>query len=77
MAVEHIRTLLREQCTILTEEYRTHLQTVQHLQRVFLEDILPSLVDELQLDKPAVEWQAEWLNDTGGVVSYVPSPGLV
>jgi hypothetical protein len=77
MVVEHIRNLLREQCAIMAEEYHTHLQTVQYLQSVFLEDIFPSLVDELHLDQPAIEWQANWLNDTGGV-TYLPfsGPGL-
>lgn len=61
---EEIHAVLERNCTELLDQYQTNLELVLELQTVLIEDILPSLADELGLDSDATEWAKEWLNDT-------------
>jgi hypothetical protein len=60
-----IRTLLEANCQNLVEEYHSRISFVLSLQEILIEDILPSIRDELQLDESRVLWSREWLEDTG------------
>lgn len=48
----------------LVEQYNSNLEAVRGLQMTLLEDILPSVSDELSLDSNAVRWAKEWAKDT-------------
>ncbi|KAH6914400.1 CRAL-TRIO domain-containing protein [Coprinopsis sp. MPI-PUGE-AT-0042] len=56
---------LQENCNRLLESYHSNLQDVERLQETLINDILPSVRDELQLTPDATEWAREWLLDTG------------
>ena len=60
-----IRERLQENCNRLLESYQANIRDVQKLQETLLNDILPSVTDELQLSPDATEWSREWLMDTG------------
>ena len=55
---------LRNNRDILLQEYRSNLQDVLGLQDTFIQDILPSVTDELELSPEAVTWVTDWLCDT-------------
>jgi hypothetical protein len=59
-----IHRVLRDNFDKLQEQYDANIETVLELKNVFLNDILPSVVDELALDDAATEFTREWLNDT-------------
>ncbi|TFK66503.1 CRAL/TRIO domain-containing protein [Pluteus cervinus] len=63
MATE-IRELLEANCLRLLEQYQQHIDEVRVLQDTLVRDILPSVVDELQLSPEAAEWARESLLDT-------------
>ena len=59
-----METHLRKNKDILLQEYRSNLQDVLDLQDTFIQDILPSVTDELELCPEAVTWVTDWLCDT-------------
>ena len=70
--VEHVRSptlmdiysLLQANCDRLLEQYETNLRDVRMLQETMINDILPSVVDELSLGKDEIKWAKSWLKDT-------------
>lgn len=59
-----METQLRKNKDNLIQEYRSNLQDVLDLQDIFIQDVLPSLIDELELCPEAVTWVTDWLCDT-------------
>ena len=59
-----METHLRKNRDVLLQEYRSNLQDVLDLQDIFIQDILPSVTDELELCPEAVTWVTDWLCDT-------------
>ena len=55
---------LEEQYNKLNELYDGNLDAVEQLQATLLNDIVPGLIDELELDVTAVDPTREWLQDT-------------
>jgi len=62
--VMDIHTLLQTNCTRLLEQYHSNLKDVLSLQATLINDILPGLEDELNLDTDSAQWAKEWLEDT-------------
>jgi hypothetical protein len=60
-----IHNRLQDNCNKLLESYHANLQDVERLQETLINDILPSVQDELQLSPDATEWAKQWLLDTG------------
>lgn len=60
-----IHSRLQENCNKLLESYYANIQDVERLQETLINDILPSVRDELQLSPDATEWAKQWLLDTG------------
>lgn len=56
---------LRHNHEKLVNLYHEHLQTVRSLQRTVVDDIVPGILDELELGSDAAEWAREWADDTG------------
>ncbi|KAJ7049689.1 hypothetical protein C8F01DRAFT_1264912 [Mycena amicta] len=54
----------REKFELLDVQYTETIEAVRELQGTLIDDILPSVADELELDDDAVEWAREWLRDT-------------
>ena len=48
----------------LLEQYRSNLDDVYNLQDTLIQEILPSVTDELQLGPEIQDWAKEWLSDT-------------
>jgi len=48
----------------LLEQYRSNLDDVYNLQDTLIQEILPSVSDELQLAPERQDWAKEWLSDT-------------
>lgn len=57
--------VLRNKCQKLVEQYQLNSVAAKELQELFSRDILPSLIDELNLCPSAVQWAKDWLQDTG------------
>lgn len=60
-----IQSTLQINSEKLLSTYYENIDHVLDLQATLIRDILPSVVDELELGPDATEWAAEWLNDTG------------
>ncbi|TFK25188.1 CRAL/TRIO domain-containing protein [Coprinopsis marcescibilis] len=58
---------LRANCEKLLESYHANLQDVEKLQQTLIDDILPSVTDELHLTPDAAEWAKEWILDTASM----------
>ncbi|KAG7446558.1 CRAL/TRIO domain-containing protein [Guyanagaster necrorhizus] len=56
--------LLKVNCDKLLEQYHANLRDVRALQQTLINDILPSVSDELHLSDLETNWAKEWLNDT-------------
>ncbi|KAJ7121329.1 CRAL-TRIO domain-containing protein [Mycena crocata] len=56
--------LLKANCEKLLAQYAENQEAVLALQSTLLQDILPSVTDELELDADSIEWATEWLKDT-------------
>ncbi|KAK7005963.1 hypothetical protein R3P38DRAFT_3326409 [Favolaschia claudopus] len=54
----------REKYNLINSQYSQNLEAVRELQGTLLDDILPSVTDELELDEEAIQWAEEWLADT-------------
>ncbi|KAJ7354666.1 CRAL-TRIO domain-containing protein [Mycena albidolilacea] len=54
----------REKFELLGAQYTENLEAVLALQGTLIDDILPSVTDELELDADSIEWAKEWLSDT-------------
>jgi hypothetical protein len=65
-----VRPLLQANCERLLEQYHANLEGVLALQETLVEDILPSIVDEHNLDERTVAWVMEWLGDTGASMNH-------
>jgi hypothetical protein len=59
-----IRFLLQANNDNLLRLYKEHLDLTLALQATLIEDVLPHVRDELQLDVGTVDWANEWLEDT-------------
>ncbi|KAK0455505.1 uncharacterized protein EV420DRAFT_1553992 [Desarmillaria tabescens] len=59
-----IHALLKTNCDKLLEQYHANLRDVRALQETLINDILPSVSDELRLGDLETSWAKEWLNDT-------------
>ncbi|KII92678.1 hypothetical protein PLICRDRAFT_37455 [Plicaturopsis crispa FD-325 SS-3] len=62
-----IRSLLQANCELLLEQYEANLETLLGLQATLIDDILPTVEVELELDARVVDWAKEWLEDTGSI----------
>jgi hypothetical protein len=62
-----IRNTLQANSKRLLLSYYENIDHVLDLQTTLIRDILPSVVDELELGPDATEWAVEWLKDTGTV----------
>lgn len=58
------KDLLQANTERLLREYEANIKNVEELQATLIEEILPSLEDELELTPEAVAWAREWLEDT-------------
>ncbi|KAF8160690.1 CRAL-TRIO domain-containing protein [Crassisporium funariophilum] len=58
---------LRTNRDTLLQQYHSNLEDVLSLQDTLIQDILPSVTDELELSPEAVEWSKEWLCDTSSL----------
>ncbi|KAJ7467174.1 CRAL-TRIO domain-containing protein [Mycena latifolia] len=56
--------LLKANFQQLLAQYTENLDAVRDLQGTLIQDILPSVTDELELDDPQIQWATEWLEDT-------------
>lgn len=54
---------LREQADLYAEAYKEHLESAQSLQHTLMQDILPGMVDELDLQEEDEERARRWLGD--------------
>ncbi len=59
-----IHALLKVNCDKLLEQYHANLRDVRALQETLINDILPSVSDELHLGDSETNWAKEWLSDT-------------
>jgi len=59
---------LRRNCDALADQYVTNVEDVSALQDVLIQDILPSVADELSLDQEGLNWAKSWLEDTGASI---------
>ncbi|KAJ7141272.1 CRAL-TRIO domain-containing protein [Mycena epipterygia] len=56
--------LLKANRDRLLTQYTDNLEAVLALQGTLIQDILPSVTDELEFDAESIEWATEWLQDT-------------
>jgi retinaldehyde-binding protein 1 len=61
----NIRQLLQANNDNLLRLYEENLDITVALQATLIQDVLPHVRDELQLDAEAARWANEWLEDTG------------
>lgn len=66
--------LLRANCEKLWNLYKTNLDDLKALQSTLVDDILPHLAFELELDDQHVIWATEWLEDTSELFPCSSSP---
>jgi hypothetical protein len=66
-----IRSLLQANNDKLLKLYEENLDVTVALQATLIQEVLPHVRDELQLDANAMSWANEWLEDTGEF-SHVP-----
>lgn len=59
-----IRSLLEANNNNLVQCYKDNLELTLALQATLIEEVLPHVEDELQLDIDTVNWAKEWLEDT-------------
>ncbi|KAF5351795.1 hypothetical protein D9756_007633 [Leucocoprinus leucothites] len=62
-----IQDLLKTNSIRLLATYHENINNVLDLQVTLIRDILPSVVDEFDLNPDATEWATEWLNDTASI----------
>ncbi|KAF7376571.1 CRAL/TRIO domain-containing protein [Mycena sanguinolenta] len=53
----------REKFKLLSSQYAENLEAVLALQGTVIDDLLPSVTDEFELDTESTQWAKEWLND--------------
>ncbi|KAK1225654.1 hypothetical protein PQX77_011411 [Marasmius sp. AFHP31] len=58
------RSLLQANCDRLIHEYQSNLDAAIELQTILIEDVLPSVATELELDEEQQDWARKWLQDT-------------
>ncbi|KAJ7267638.1 hypothetical protein B0H12DRAFT_1200783 [Mycena haematopus] len=54
----------REKFKLLNSQFAENLEVVLALQGTLIDDILPSVTDEFELDPESTQWAKEWLSDT-------------
>ncbi|KAJ6498809.1 CRAL-TRIO domain-containing protein [Mycena sanguinolenta] len=54
----------REKFELLSTQYAENLEVVLALQGILIDDLLPSVTDEFELDAESTQWAKEWLDDT-------------
>ena len=59
-----ILAVLRKHYDLLNVQYEEHLEAVRELQKTLILQILPGLVDELELDEEGQQYCLEWLEDS-------------
>lgn len=59
-----IHSLLQANCEKLLQQYRANVEGTRLLQERLIADILPSVMDELQMNQDDEIWAREWLEDT-------------
>jgi hypothetical protein len=59
------RPQLQASSNRMAELYARNAEAVRELQGTFIDEILPSMRDELGLDDETEDWAREWLEDTG------------
>ena len=57
-------SLLRTNYEYLIGQYNANIDVVLALQTMFLEEVLPDMQDERNLDVESTQWAREWLQDT-------------
>jgi hypothetical protein len=72
-----IHTLLQNNCVKLLEQYNSNLDSVLSLQATLIDDILPGVEVELDLDTEGLRWAKEWLEDTCERLCIRPSQALL
>ncbi|KAJ3809028.1 CRAL-TRIO domain-containing protein [Lentinula aff. lateritia] len=58
------RLLLQANCDRLLEQYEANMKVVRELQSTLIEDVLPSLADELALNSEQIAWANQYLDDS-------------
>lgn len=58
-----LRSLLEVNCVNLWDQYNSNLEQVVELQTTLINDILPHVQHDLELDNEATDWAKEWLED--------------
>ncbi|KIM75966.1 hypothetical protein PILCRDRAFT_826814 [Piloderma croceum F 1598] len=66
-----IRSLLQANNDKLLRLYKENLDITLALQATLIEDVLPHVRDELQLDADIVDWANEWLEDTASIFQFL------
>jgi hypothetical protein len=61
--METLQRLQKNQDALL-EQYHANLEDTYSLQDTLIQDILPTVADELELSPESQEWAKEWLSDT-------------
>ena len=67
-----IHSTLESHIEALHTLYERNFQVVRTLQRTLLEEILPALEDELEMDAEKVAAARQWLEDTRTCLSVRP-----
>ena len=62
--MDEYHALLRTNSETLIQQYDASIDVVVALQDTFLDEVLPDLQDERNLDPETVQWVREWLQDT-------------
>ncbi|KAF8198055.1 CRAL-TRIO domain-containing protein [Pholiota molesta] len=64
--METLQRLQKNQDALL-EQYHANLEDTYSLQDTLIQDILPTVADELELSPESQEWAKEWLSDTSSI----------
>ena len=69
---EDILAVLRKHYDLLNVQYEEHLEAVRELQKTLILQILPGLVDELDMDEDGQQYCLEWLEDSCASPATLP-----
>ena len=62
--MDNTRLLLQANCEKLLDQYQLNINAVKDLQYTLIQDVLPSVADELALAEDQIVWAKHWLQDT-------------
>ncbi|KIK69267.1 hypothetical protein GYMLUDRAFT_642466 [Collybiopsis luxurians FD-317 M1] len=62
--MDNTRLLLQANCDKLLDQYQLNINAVKDLQYTLIQDVLPSVADELALNSVQIVWAKHWLRDT-------------